>query len=178
MLDGNFITGARESAQGERAGTGRGGTQSDHNPWCIETWVPPPHLPRRWDLGTYRLPHATDICWSSLWTCSNLFTWGPSPTGTGYLVVATETHTVGQQVVFILLEFFLLPPANKIWGKVIFYTYLSVFLFTGVRGCGDRGVWWKRSVVKGGVCVHGGVVDIARPRDRHLPTQRQTHTPR
>ena len=37
-----------------------------------------------------RLP-ASDIWWSSLKTCSNLFTWGPTPCY-WHLVVATKTH--------------------------------------------------------------------------------------
>ena len=50
-------------------------------------------------------PLATDIWWSTLETCSNLFTWGPFRKG--HLVVATEAHMVCKQAVCILLECFL-----------------------------------------------------------------------
>ena len=52
-----------------------------HETW-VPTWI---KRPPTWDMGTYPLPllPASDIWWSSLETCSNLFTAGPpSPTGT------------------------------------------------------------------------------------------------
>ena len=55
-----------------------------------------------------------------------------------------------------LVPYVLLPPANEVWGKVIFL-HLSVILFTGgpawlwgaMRGCGGA------SVVAGGMCGWG-----------------------
>ena len=66
-------------------------------------WYPPTHPPP-WTWKIY--PPITDILWSSLETCSNLFTWGPTPTPIQYwhLVEATKRHTVGKRVVGILLE--------------------------------------------------------------------------
>ena len=50
------------------------------------TWVPPNPI---WGLGTYPYP-TTDIWWSSLENCSNLFTLGPTPA----LIL---THSGGHQ---------------------------------------------------------------------------------
>ena len=49
-----------------------------------------PPLPRTWDLGTYHPTPTTDIWRSSLETCPNLFTWGPTTLWYWRLVVATE----------------------------------------------------------------------------------------
>ena len=49
----------------------------------------------------------TDIWWSSLEICSNLFTWGPTPHPPHWychLVGVTKTRVVGKRVVRILLE--------------------------------------------------------------------------
>ena len=49
-----------------------------HETW-VPTWI---KRPPTWDMGTYPLPllPTSDIWWSSLETCSNLFTAGPPPT--------------------------------------------------------------------------------------------------
>ena len=64
-----------------------------------------------------------------------------------------------------------LPPTNEVWGKVMFYSCLSIILFRGgvvkggrgeVRRCGERG------------CVRG----VSRGCGRHPTwTQRQTPAP-
>ena len=58
-------------------------------------------------------------------------------------------------------DYHVLPPANEVWGKVIFL-HLSVILFTGgVPGPG-RGVWsggaWSRG------WLVGGLVETPSPR--------------
>ena len=58
----------------------------------------------------------------------------------------------------------LLPPANEVWGKVMFL-HLSVILFTCVRGwltsmqhwSHDQPPGWWSASRGGGVCVRGGV---------------------
>ena len=105
-----------------------------HQAWDLPL-LPPTLTPdiRHGDL----LPPAIDICWSSLETCSNLFTWGPTPHWYWHLVVATETPTVGKRAVHILLECCLiyvflweiklekaaafLPPVNEVAGRSCFY---------------------------------------------------------
>ena len=57
-------------------------------------------------------PLATGIWWSSLETCSNLFTWGPTFNWYWHLVAATETRTVGKRAVRLLLECFLVYRLN------------------------------------------------------------------
>ena len=52
----------------------------------------------------------------------------------------------------------LLPPANEVWGKVIFL-HLSVILFTG--GCLLPG----GCLLEGGACSRRDLVDTPRPRD-------------
>ena len=68
-------------------------------------WIPYP-LP---DMGPeYSTPSSTtDICWSSLETCPNLFYLWTNPTPHWHLVVTTETRIrmVGKRVVRILLEY-------------------------------------------------------------------------
>ena len=63
-------------------------------------------------------PPASDIWWLSLETCSNLFTWTPSPEQ--HLVVATEYEgcTVSRWVVCILLEWFLVNEFEHSGGGV------------------------------------------------------------
>ena len=85
-------------------GMGGGGCLCGYYPWCMDltvrghelsqpamaqpspsprnqTWDPrgPSPIPRTSDMG----PHATDIWWLSLETCSNLFSWEPIQTSTG-----------------------------------------------------------------------------------------------
>ena len=55
----------------------------------------------------YPLPPATDIWYSTLETCSNLFNWGTPPLQEWFLVAATEASTVCKRAVRILLECFL-----------------------------------------------------------------------
>ena len=85
-----------------------GGSYCDHYPWCTGTWNLPPTWipgigpPPRTRHGTYPCP--TDIWWSSLETCSNLFNCGPTPSQYWHLVVATKTCTFCKRAVCILLE--------------------------------------------------------------------------
>ena len=77
-------------------------------------------LPRTPDIGSIYIPQRHQkwdlLSFPCYWhlvvitgICSNLLTWGPTPTPhlNWHLVVATETCTVGKQVVRILLECFL-----------------------------------------------------------------------
>ena len=67
--------------------------------------------------GTY--PCTTDIWWSSLETCSNLFYCGPTPSQYWHLVVATETCTVCKRAVCILLECILVSlPTRSMWENI------------------------------------------------------------
>ena len=74
---------------------------------CVSVYSPPPSVPA--------LHTASDICWSSLKTCSNLFIWGlPQKwhlwNTRGWLRnvrSVTEAHMVSMQEVRILLECFL-----------------------------------------------------------------------
>ena len=61
-------------------------------------------LPPLWSGG---IPPASDTWWSTSKTCSNLFTWYPTPNHYWHLVVSTEARTVGKWAVHILLECFL-----------------------------------------------------------------------
>ena len=75
--------------------SGGRGSPCDHYPWCIGTWVP--------DMGLLTLT-STEIWWSSLETCSNLFIWGPTPPlqlsyrigvyGTAYSWQSGGTHPI------------------------------------------------------------------------------------
>ena len=76
-----------------------------------------------------------------------------------------------------------LPPANEVWGKVMFYTRLSFCLQRGVwchflsaclvpcslwrGGGGVKGMWWKARV-----CGEGDR-DPLRPEAQHLLNQRR-----
>ena len=72
------------------------------------------HLPQVFRPGHLPLP-ATDIWWSSLQTCSTLFTWGPTqPPRCWHLLVATETYTIGKRAVLILLEWCLVPDGSRL----------------------------------------------------------------
>ena len=66
----------------------------------------PLHISHSW---TYPPPHVSDIWWSSLEACSNLFTWGPNPT----VLTSSGGHQSGQ--VCILLERCLV--INASWFK-------------------------------------------------------------
>ena len=69
-------------------------------------------LSRTWDLDI--LP-PSDIWWSSPETCSNLFTWGPTPPPPYcHLVVVTR------RAVHILLEWCLVTTCKSSCGKVMF----------------------------------------------------------
>ena len=63
-----------------------------------------------WDMRSQPLlapaPYSSDIWCQSLMTCSNLFTWGPTPTPPGLIScgMAPETRMVGKRAVRILLE--------------------------------------------------------------------------
>ena len=70
-------------------------------------------------------PFATDIWWSLLEICSNLFNWGPTHPFTlhhqyWYLVVDAETHTVGKRAVHIPLGCYLVWKSGQVW-KVSWY---------------------------------------------------------
>ena len=90
---------------------------------CREPLTPASPPPRTWNLtaqsspGFHGLgtrtgtPHGTDIWWSRVETCSNLFTWDPPPSN------GTEAHTVGKRAVRILLEYFLV--FNEAWLYVL-----------------------------------------------------------
>ena len=105
----------------------------DMRPWDL-----PPLLTsggHHWRHGTYTL--TTDIWWSSLKTCSNLFAWTPAPNQYRHLVVATTAHTVGKWLVHILLEMecclvqVIYYPRQWSCGKVMFSV---VCLFAGGGG--------------------------------------------
>ena len=79
--------------------------------------LPAPPLPPRHQIWDLPPSPATDIWWSSLETCSNLFTWGPNPQRYWHLVQATKTCPVGKQAVCILLQCCLV--------MLVLYFYLS-----------------------------------------------------
>ena len=72
----------------------------DHCTWWIGslcTVTPPPipcyNPPRHETWESLAPPPAGDIWWPSLETCSNLFTWGPTPSGTGMLSCSNHCLT-------------------------------------------------------------------------------------
>ena len=77
--------------------------------------------------------------------------------------------------------FLFLPPANEVWGKVIFL-HLFVILFTGEGGClvlggawsggsGPRGAWSGAGAWSGGDLVLGGMLK-GRVWSRGVPAPR------
>ena len=83
------------------------GTCRVHPPSDLRTYPLPTDHPWHQIWGPTP-PPITDIWWTSLETCSNLFTWGSSPTPPSncywHLVVATETLMVAKRSASILLE--------------------------------------------------------------------------
>ena len=84
-------------------------------------------------LGSGPRPHANDIWWSSLDAYSNLFTRGPTLSAIVHSVADAESSAVGQRVVCVLLECFLVTARVAKRAKVMFS---QAFVCPSPRGGG------------------------------------------
>ena len=118
----------REGIYAEACLCSRGGLRGTMWPLSMMATYPPPHPILR-DMGPRYLPPATDTWWSSLETCSNLFTWGPTPivlTPSGghwnmYSWQACDTHPTEMLYCWWLVSgsFWLFAP--KFWEVMVTY---------------------------------------------------------